>query len=72
MDQMIRREPQAGPDHPGGKILRCAFTGYRPQNMPFGSNEEDVRCVDFKQRIRYVIESLVKGGYSHILTGGAH
>jgi uncharacterized phage-like protein YoqJ len=71
MDQLIRREPQFSPYHPEGGILRCAFTGYRPQNMPFGFHEEDIRCVDFKQRIRYVLESLVKGGYSHFLTGGA-
>lgn len=27
----------------------CAFTGHRPQNLPFGFNEEDERCVDLKK-----------------------
>ena len=71
MEQIIRRKPQPCPGHPEDRILRCAFTGYRPQNLPFGFNEEDIRCVDFKQRIRFVIEALVKNGYSHFLTGGA-
>ena len=71
MDRMIQRAPQHQPDDPEGPILRCAFTGYRPQNLPFGFNEEDIRCVDFKQRIRYAVEALVKDGYSHFLTGGA-
>ena len=28
---------------PGAK--RCAFTGYRPQKMPFGFNESDQMCI---------------------------
>ena len=71
MDQIVRREPQHAPDHPEGRILRCAFTGYRPQKMPFGFDEEDLRCVDFKQRIRFTVEMLVLSGYSHFMTGGA-
>ena len=31
---------------------RCAFTGYRPQKMPFGFDETDPRCIDFKKRVR--------------------
>ena len=68
MDQIIRRQPQPNPD---GQILRCAFSGYRPQKLPFGFNEEDIRCVDFKRRIRCAIESLIWNGYCHFLSGGA-
>ena len=71
MDQIIRRRPQPAPESRDGRILRCAFTGYRPQGLPFGFNEEDFRCVDFKQRIRYAVEYLVRHGYSHFLAGGA-
>ena len=71
MDQIVRREPQHAPDHPEARILRCAFTGYRPQKMPFGFDEEDLRCVDFKQRIRCTIDMLVWCGYCHFMTGGA-
>ncbi len=71
MDQIIRRDPQAIPDYTEGTLLRCAFTGYRPQKLPFGFNEEDLRCVEFKQQIRCCIADLVQRGYSHFLTGCA-
>ena len=71
MDQIIRREPQHSPDHPEGKILRCAFTGYRPEKLPFGYFEEDLRCVTFKHRIGCMTEALIRQGFSHFLSGGA-
>ncbi len=71
MEQTIRKEPERPPDSPEGSIRRCAFTGYRPQKMPFGFNEEDLRCMDFKRRIGQGITALIAGGYSHFLTGGA-
>ena len=42
---------------PGAK--RCAFTGYRPQKMPFGFNESDPRCIDFKRRVKETIRQRV-------------
>lgn len=50
---------------------RCAFTGYRPQKMPFGFDENDPRCIDFKRRLREAIEDLIGQGYAHFLSGGA-
>lgn len=50
---------------------RCAFTGYRPSKMPFGTDEGDPRCVDFKQRLRNTIEMLIQQGYTHFISGGA-
>ena len=50
---------------------RCAFTGYRPQKMPFGFNEADPRCVEFKARLRATIEDLIGHGYAHFISGGA-
>lgn len=29
----------------------CAFTGYRPEKLPFGSDETDPRCEQLKQRL---------------------
>jgi len=49
----------------------CAFTGYRPQKMPFGFDEHDPRCVDFKKRLRDTIRELIGHGYSHFISGGA-
>ena len=54
---------------PGTK--RCAFTGYRPQKMPFGFNESDPRCIDFKRRVKDAIQSLYEQGYRHFISGGA-
>jgi len=50
---------------------RCAFTGYRPAKMPFGYDELDPRCIDFKKRLRDTIVMLIDQGYSHFLSGGA-
>ena len=50
---------------------RCAFTGYRPQKMPFGYDESDPRCVEFKEKLRETIEALIGEGYAHFLSGGA-
>ena len=50
---------------------RCAFTGYRPQKMPFGFDETDPRCIEFKARLFATIEYLIGKGYSHFLSGGA-
>lgn len=50
---------------------RCAFTGYRPQKMPFGFDETDPRCIDFKKRIRATIQTLYDMGYRHFISGGA-
>ena len=27
------------------KVKKCAFTGHRPQSLPFGFNESDERCI---------------------------
>lgn len=52
-------------------LLRCAFTGYRPQKMPFGFDESDPRCVDFRRRLRTALVDLIGEGYAHFLSGGA-
>ena len=54
---------------PGAK--RCAFTGYRPQKMPFGFNESDPCCIDFKRRVKDTIQALYDMGYRHFISGGA-
>ena len=71
MENIVRRRPTADPAYPGTRILRCAFTGHRPMKMPFGYNEEDPRCIDFKRRLRDTIEMLIWQGYTHFLSGGA-
>ena len=52
-------------------LKRCAFTGYRPAKMPFGYDEADPRCIEFKVRLRDTIEALIGEGYAHFISGGA-
>ena len=64
MENLVRRRSPRG-------YYRCAFTGYRPQKMPFGLDESDPRCVDFKARLRETIEGLIGQRYAHFISGGA-
>ena len=64
MMNVVRRMPKVS-------YKRCAFTGYRPQKMPFGFDENDPRCIDFKHRLYDTIEDLIGKGYAHFISGGA-
>lgn len=64
MDRIIRREP-ADWRH------SVAFTGHRPQKLPFGFDETDPRCVGFKRRLCNSIEMMILEGYTHFISGGA-
>lgn len=39
--------------------LTVCFTGHRPQNLPFGFNEEDPRCLKMKRMLRRKVEDLI-------------
>ena len=65
MDRIIRREP-------ADWRPSVAFTGHRPQKLPFGFDETDPRCVDFKRRLCNSIEMMILEGYTHfVFRGGA-
>jgi len=50
----------------------CAFTGHRPQKLPFGLNEEDERCVALKEELRKQIINLIeKENVTHFFSGMA-
>ena len=54
------------------KMKTCAFTGHRPQNLPFGFNEEDERCIDLKKALREQIINLIENeGVTHFISGMA-
>ncbi len=54
------------------KIKKCAFTGHRPQSLPFGFNEEDERCIALKQKLRNeIINQIENNGVTHFITGMA-
>ena len=50
----------------------CAFTGHRPQHLPFGMNENDERCVKLKEELKEQIIHLIETeGVTHFITGMA-
>lgn len=49
----------------------CCFTGHRPGKLPWGSNEEDPRCVALKAAIRDAVTAAYDEGYRHFICGMA-
>ena len=50
----------------------CAFTGQRPQHLPFGMNENDERCVKLKEELKEQIINLIEAeNVTHFITGMA-
>ena len=49
----------------------CAFTGHRPQNLPWGENEADARCLALKALLLKTTRTLIQEGCSLFLCGMA-
>lgn len=49
----------------------CCFTGHRPVKLPWKYDENDPRCLDFKQRLDVVIDAVYESGISHFICGMA-
>lgn len=50
----------------------CAFTGHRPQNLPFGYRETDERCFALKETLRtQIIRFIEEEGVTHFISGMA-
>ena len=50
----------------------CAFTGHRPQSLPFGFDESDKRCTSLKSVMRDQIVALIENeDVTHFITGMA-
>lgn len=46
---------------------KCAFTGHRPQSLPFGFDESDERCIALKSAMQERIVALIENEVLHIL-----
>lgn len=54
------------------KTISCAFTGHRPQSLPFGFNETDSRCIALKRALHDQITNLIEtNGVTHFISGMA-
>ena len=49
----------------------CAFTGHRPNKLPWRYDETDSRCVALKEVLTEQIAVLVEAGFTHFLSGMA-
>ena len=49
----------------------CAFTGHRPQNLPWQFNEADTNCLKLKQILNQQISQLAENGFTDFLSGMA-
>ena len=50
----------------------CCFTGHRPKTLPWGYDENDLRCASFKSKVRFTVENLIVGdGYNKFISGMA-
>lgn len=52
-------------------IKTCAFTGHRPEKMPWGHDENSPAGLIFKFRLRESIEYLIRRGYTDFMSGGS-
>lgn len=54
------------------KRKACAFTGHRPQTLPFGYNESDERCLLLKKEMkRQIIRLIEEENITHFISGMA-
>lgn len=49
----------------------CCFSGHRPQKLPWGNDENDLRCIEFKKKLKVTIEAVYDSGISHFICGMA-
>ena len=67
MPRNIRQ--QTNPQHTMGSV--CCFTGYRPQKLPWGSDESDARCIRVKIELAREILNAYTAGFDRFLSGMA-
>ena len=49
----------------------CCFSGHRPSKLPWGYNENDLKCVSIKKKLYIEIEKTINEGYNIFLCGMA-
>lgn len=49
----------------------CCFTGHRPEKLPWGCDEDDLRCLSLKERIAAALEGAYAAGMRHFICGMA-
>lgn len=52
-------------------MSRVGVTGRRPEYLPWGDNEKDIRAIKFKNRLKYSLSNLIEQGYNEFFIGMA-
>ena len=53
------------------KQMTVCFSGYRPEKLPWGYDEDDPRCAALKERLRQAVTDACEQGYRHFICGMA-
>lgn len=53
------------------KTISCSFTGHRAAKLPWGSDENNVRCIELKTKIFDTVEAVHSAGKRHFICGMA-
>ena len=51
--------------------VSCSFTGHRPEKLPWGDNEADMRCGELKKWLLAAVLAAYEQGFRHFLCGMA-
>ena len=51
--------------------ITCCFTGHRPDKLPWGTDENDPRCLELKEKLMRALEQAYIAGYRHFICGMA-
>lgn len=49
----------------------CGFTGYRPEKLPYGTNERHADCICLKEELLRQVYSAIEDGMTYFICGGA-
>ena len=49
----------------------CCFTGPRPQHLPWGTREDDARCMALKTELALMLQGIYEAGFRHFIGGMA-
>lgn len=53
------------------KSVTACFTGHRLQKLPWKANEQDICCLEMKEKLDFEIEKAIKSGYRYFISGMA-
>lgn len=53
------------------RAICCCFSGHRPNRLPWGNREEDLRCLELKYALSRALEALYNRGFRHFICGMA-